>query len=71
MNCNFEYTSYLQYKIKALSNRIDEFESGEKYIKMQDNFNKLLSARDREIARLKSELICSHQETANARKHWF
>ena len=42
MRINFESFSALQYRNKALSRQVEEFKSGEKYIKMEADYKKLL-----------------------------
>lgn len=70
MNNNFEYITYLQYKIKSLSTQVEAFESGEKYVKMYSESKKLLSQRDNDIIKLKHELADAHSQIVNARKNW-
>ena len=67
MNNNFEYITNLQYKVKSLTSQVEEFESGEKYIKMYSKF-KQLSVRTRKLKKLKSELADAHCQTVNMQK---
>ena len=69
-NSNFEYTTYLQYKVKALSTRLLEFESGEKYRKMRSEFKDLLSEKDREIRKLNTELSDAYGSAVTMRHNW-
>jgi hypothetical protein len=70
MKANFEHITNLQYKVKALGARVQAFESGEKYASMKSAFNTQLSAKDREIRRLKSELAKSHAQLITMRHSW-
>jgi hypothetical protein len=66
----FEYVTNLQYKVKALSSKVNAFESGEKYVAMRSEVKKQLAAKDREIEKLKSELGAAHCETVTIRTNW-
>ena len=70
MNKNFEYITNLQYKVKNLTSQVKAFESGEKYVTMYSEFKKQLSAKDREIAKLKCELVDVHCQMVTVRKNW-
>lgn len=70
MGSNFEYTTNLQYKVKHLTSQVQSFLSGEKYVSMEQSFQKQLSAKDREIKNLKSELGKAHCATVTMRKNW-
>jgi len=70
INANFEFISNLQYKVKNLSARVQAFESGEKYTAMKSAFATQLSAKDREISRLKSELATAHAQLVTMRHNW-
>ena len=70
MNKNFEYITNLQYKVKNLTSQVKAFESGEKYVTMYSEFKKQLSAKDREIAKLKCELADVHCQMVTVRKNW-
>ena len=70
MNNRFEFITYLQYKVKSLQARVDAFESGDRYVAMQKEFNQQLSQKDREIQKCKQELCDAHRLTATIRKNW-
>ena len=70
MNNNFEYITNLQYKVKSLTDQVKSFESGEKYATMYSKCKNQLSAKDREITKLKSELAQAHSQIVTARKNW-
>lgn len=66
----FEFTTYLQYKVKHLQHEVDAFKSGDKYVKMNSNFQAMLDERNREVKRLRNELADSHSEMVTARNNW-
>jgi nitroimidazol reductase NimA-like FMN-containing flavoprotein (pyridoxamine 5'-phosphate oxidase superfamily) len=66
----FEFTTDLQYKVKHLQHQVDAFESGEKYAKMNSNFQAMLIEKSREVKTLRNELADSRSETVTARKNW-
>jgi predicted nuclease with TOPRIM domain len=70
VNAGFEYTTALQYKVKALSGKVADFESGERYVRLNLEFKKRLKAKDTEIARLKNELAEAHSRTVTVRRNW-
>jgi len=70
MNINFEFMTNLQYKVKCLGARVQAFESGEKYTTMKSEFRAQLSAKDREIHKLKSELADAHSRLVTMRHNW-
>ena len=70
MGSNFEYTTNLQYKVKHLTSQLESFLSGEKYVSMEQNFQKQLSGKNRKIKNLKSELGKAHCATVTVRKNW-
>ena len=67
MRINFESFSALQYRNKALSRQVEEFKSGEKYIKMEADYKKLLRFHSQEMKRMKQELAKAHSETVTGR----
>lgn len=67
---NFEHITKLQFKVKALTSQVQSFETGEKYVSMCSKFEKLLSAKDREIANLKSNLNRARLEIRTVRTTW-
>lgn len=70
MRIDFESFSSLQYRNRALSRQVEEFKSGEKYVKMEAAYKKLLRLYNREMKRLKRELAKAHSETVTVRKYW-
>ena len=70
MNLNFVYVTNLQYKVKSLQFQVDEFKSGEKYIRMRSDFRKQLAEKTREINALKRELESAHNQVIKIRDQW-
>lgn len=71
MKISFEYATQLQYENKALRERIRLLESGEAYIRLRKEYERLLEEKDREIRKLKAELDDSHRQCARNRENWF
>jgi len=69
-NWGFEWFSNLQYKVKNLAERVKDFESGEKYIKMGASHKEQLAERDREIRKLKDELADANARIVTVRENW-
>lgn len=70
MRIDFESYSALQYRNRALSRQVEEFKSGEKYIKMEADNKKLLRFHNQEMKRMKQELARAHSETVTVRRYW-
>ncbi len=71
MHSNFEYITTLQYRNRALEKKVRSLESGEKYVQLQTDYQKLLSKKEREICDLKMELEQAHRTIRLIRKQWF
>ncbi len=70
MRINFESFSALQYRNRALARQVEEFKSGEKYVKMEADYKKLQRFHNQEIKRMERELAKAHKETVTVRKYW-
>ena len=70
MNQKFEYITTLQYRVRSLSQRLDKFESGEIYQKMDSDFKKMIRHYEYALAQKDLELSKSHSETITVRKYW-
>ena len=70
MRIDFESYSALQYRNRALSRQVEEFKSGEKYIRMEADHKKLLHFHNQEMKRMKQELTRAHSETVTVRRYW-
>ncbi|MFI3214256.1 MAG: hypothetical protein R3Y24_13085, partial [Eubacteriales bacterium] len=55
MKSNFEFTTALQYQVKALKKIVSDFQSGERYITLQNECKNRLKSKDREISKIKGE----------------
>lgn len=62
--------SDLLFHLKLLKDKIAAWESGEKYIKMQEEHRKDLACKDRQIKKLEKEAARSHAETIDVRNKW-
>lgn len=71
MNTSFEYITSLEYRLKAAIAEVMAFKSGDKYIKMQEEYLKELRHLERIIKRLEEELSIAHRETITIRNQWF
>ena len=70
MNFKFDFITNLQYKVRSLVQRVEAFESGEKYAAMNAEFDRLLAQKDREVKKLKLELAQARSETVGVRNKW-
>ncbi|MBR6230066.1 MAG: hypothetical protein IKQ97_10045 [Eubacterium sp.] len=61
----------LRFEIKALKDKLEAFESGEKYIQMEKEFLRCRNADARTIRRLKNELADARREMIHVRNLWF
>lgn len=71
MNRPFEYITTLEYRLKAADAQILAFKSGEKYIRMQEEYLKELRILEQKIRKLEDELSRAHSETVSVRNQWF
>lgn len=71
MNSSFEYITTLEYRLKAANAQIYAFKSGEKYIRMQEEYLKELRSLEQKIRKLEKELLHAHGETVSVRNQWF
>ncbi len=58
----------LQYRLKNMTQKVKEFESGERYVKMHKEFQSVFREQDRTIKRQENELAKAHAETVAVRK---
>lgn len=71
MNSSFEYTSSLQYRLKAANTELQAFRSGKKYLDMEEQYHKTVRALERRIKELEQELAKSHRDIVSVREKWF
>lgn len=67
MNGSFEYITTLEYRLKAAGAQIPAFKSGEKYIRMQEEYLKELRSSERKIRKLEDGLFSARSETVSVR----
>jgi hypothetical protein len=70
MNANFEFLSNLQLQLRGLKARLQAFESGDRYVKIQEGHHSQLAVKNQEIKRLKRELAEAHSRTIDVRNKW-
>jgi hypothetical protein len=70
VDLRFEYITNLQYKVQNLTSLVKAFESGEKYVSMKAEFNKLFAQQELAIKKLKSALADARHETVDVRNKW-
>ena len=66
----FGYMTNLQYKVKDLAALVEAFESGERYLWLENYYGDCLAAKDREIKRLKLELAEVRAQYTDVRNNW-
>ena len=71
MKISFERFTALEYRLKAVESQLNAFLSGEKYVQMEEHFQKTLRAERQRIKVLEAELARSHSETIAVREQWF
>lgn len=69
-NTTYEHYTNLQYKVKTLTAQVNDFETGEKYTKMQAEHKRQLNEIVRENKRLQREVADAHCQVVNVRKIW-
>ena len=67
---NFEVVSALQYRNRSLSKQVEEFKSGERYVRMEEENKRLVRFHNREMKRMEYELSKAHSETVTVRRYW-
>ena len=63
-------TGLLRIRLKAAEDKVKAFESGEKYVRMQEQFKAVFREQNAKIRRLEEELRKAHAETVDVRKIW-
>jgi len=69
-NCGFEYLTDLQYKVKDLAAQVSGFKSGERYARMQADYNARIASMVRENKKLRGELAEARGQTVSVRNIW-
>lgn len=70
MRPSFEYMTYLQYTNKALEKEVESLRSGKAFVKLRDDYHKMLDERDRLIRELRHELAELRTQMVKNRNHW-
>lgn len=63
-------TGALRIRLKAAEDKVKAFESGEKYVQMQEQFKAASRRQNARIRKLEGELGKAHAQTVNVRKIW-
>ena len=63
--------SELLFRMKLLQDKVDAFENGEKYVRMQEDFRRIREADFRYIKRLEKALTEAHLEVPRIRDKWY
>lgn len=71
MNRSFEYITTLEYKLKAANARIQAFESGERYVQLEQRYQKEVRTLLQKIKVLEKELFFAQKESSRIRNQWF
>ncbi len=71
MDARFDFITALQYEVKKLRAIVAGFESGERYLQIQDHYLKNLKEKNHTIAALKKELADVHETIIRIRQIWF
>ena len=61
----------LECIVKAQQQQLEAFRSGERYMKLQKDFRRVIAGYERTIRNLKTELGKAHAETVKVRNIWF
>ena len=63
-------TGALRIRLKAAEDKVKAFESGEKYVQMQEQFRAAFRGQNARIRKLEEELGKAHAQTVSVRKIW-
>lgn len=66
----YEQMTTLQYRYHSVLKQLEEFKSGEKYVKMKAEYQKLLRRYNKNVLHMEYELSKAHSETITVRKYW-
>lgn len=66
----YEQMTTLQYRYHSVLKQLEEFRSGEKYVKMKAEYQKLLRRYNKKVLQMEYELSKAHSETITVRKYW-
>ena len=71
MGNSFETITVLQYRLKAAQEELAAFQSGEKYIRMENQHLTQVRALERRIAKLEVAVAKEHSHAITIRNQWF
>ena len=71
MGNSFEAITVLQYRLKAAQEELAAFQSGEKYIRMENQHLTQVRALERRIAKLEVAVAKEHSHAITIRNQWF
>ena len=71
MNTSFEYTTVLEYRLKALERENSALKSGEKYIRIKKEHDKVVCHYERMLKNRDTEIAKLNQTIIRIRKNWF
>jgi hypothetical protein len=66
----YDWIMNLQYKVKHLSERVKDFETGDVYVKLKQEHKTLIEATGREIKKLKKQLADANASYVTMSKEW-
>ena len=69
-NSVFERITYLEYQLQAKKALIDAFESGDKYVQMQEEYRNNLRHLERRIKNLEAKLESAYRSNIKMCKNW-
>lgn len=67
-NREYQRMTDLQYRNKALTRRVEAFESGAVFTSMREDYRKMLNSEEAVIRKLKQDFESAHAETRKVRK---
>ena len=70
MDSLFEINMALRCQVKALEGKIEEFESGKRYLKIQKDHSRIVDGYIKAIKKLRAELASAHEDTIHVREIW-
>lgn len=71
MNASFTYITSLQYRLQAANREVLAFQSGEKYIEMEEMHRKQLKYLENMVKTLKQEVAKANATIVTVRNQWF
>lgn len=66
----FEEYMLMQSEIKTLRRTIEEFKSGKRYLKIQEDYRRIIKGYIKEIDKLRNEILKAQAETTKVRNMW-